>query len=152
MVCPDPGDAGFTREFDRDLGGPRHHQMTHAVIAIDESRGGRGAFHLDIGRRINAARLDAQDILRQAENAVRVGARQIRFGHQVRDFRRVRLRQPDFDECVPNKRLDRLAGNQTRGCSIDGLRAHAAPAFACSADTLRVSPVSTSVRVASTDA
>ena len=32
----DPGDTGRARELDRGLGGARHHQVAHAVVAVDQ--------------------------------------------------------------------------------------------------------------------
>ena len=69
----DPADPGVTGEIDRRFGGARHHQMAHAVVAIDQRGRGRGLFDADVGLRIDAAAAHAVDVLPQPEHTVGVG-------------------------------------------------------------------------------
>jgi hypothetical protein len=67
-------------------------EAAKSVIAIDQRGGFRTADDLDVGRCVQPARLDAADILRQAEDAVPVGAADVGGGHQFRRLCRIRLR------------------------------------------------------------
>ena len=89
----DPGDPGGACLFDRDLGRAFHHQVTHAVVAV-QKRGGRVLVHdPDIGPYVESARLDAAGILRQPANAVAVRSLQIGLRHQGGDISGVGFRQ-----------------------------------------------------------
>jgi hypothetical protein len=67
----------------------RHHEVAHAIVAIDQ-RGRRAAFvDDDVRTRIDPASFQSPDILRQAKNAVRVAADEIGLDHALRDKRRV---------------------------------------------------------------
>ena len=109
----DPRHAGLARDLDREIGGIGHHQVTHAVVAVDQ-RGGRAALeHLDVGARIEDAGLELLDVTRQPENAVRIRAREVGIEHRAGDGPGVSLRQP--------------AGLQRIGhVGADGSRRHAA--------------------------
>jgi hypothetical protein len=78
----DPRDAGLFRHRDRFARGARHHEMAHAVVAVDERGRRRALRQRDVGVFVEAARLQPADILRQPENAVAVGAGEIGLGHQ----------------------------------------------------------------------
>ena len=145
MVRPDPCDARFASDSDRRLGGFRHHQMAHAVIAIHESGGGRRTVDADGRRRVDSTFLDAVHILRKAKHPMGVRTRQVGLGHEAAYLLGVGFGKAQFHERRMHQFGDGVAGDR---CG----RVHAAPALACSAEILRVSPVSTSVRVASTDA
>jgi hypothetical protein len=81
-ACADPADPRPLRLFDGEFRGPAHHQMAHAVVAVEE-RGRRPLFeHLDVGVPVDAAGLDSAHIERHAEHAVGVGAAQIGLGDQ----------------------------------------------------------------------
>ena len=81
---------------------------------IDFQSVGRGAplaLDPDAGPGIHAACLDAADVLRQPEDAVAVGALQVRFGHQLRDRRSVRCRRADALERFCGEGFQRLGVN-----------------------------------------
>src|SRR5436190_19984564 len=80
----DPADAIVARQRDRLLDGAGYDEAAEAVIAIDH--GGRPGLpdHRYLRARVKPARLDAADVLRQAEDAMPVGAADIRGGHQLR--------------------------------------------------------------------
>ncbi len=86
VVSADPGDAGCRGLLHRQLGGAAHHQMTQRIVAIQHRHGGALFFHRNGRTGVDAAGLNALDILRQPENAVAVGADQIGLRHQRRDL------------------------------------------------------------------
>ena len=45
----DPADARLARDLDREIGGVGHHQMAHAVVAVDQRGRGAALDHLDVG-------------------------------------------------------------------------------------------------------
>ena len=53
----DPGDAALARQLDGGFGGARHHQMAHAVVAVDQRGRRRGAVDLDVGLGVGRAEL-----------------------------------------------------------------------------------------------
>jgi hypothetical protein len=75
----DPADAGCARLLDRDGGGAAHHEMTHAVVAVDKRGRGLLTHHADVWFGIEAAGPDAAGILRQPADAVAVGALKVRL-------------------------------------------------------------------------
>ncbi len=85
MIAPlgaDPGDARHARFLDRQASGAFHHQMPHAVVAVDR-RHARAFLHdADIRTRIHPAGFDAPRVLRQANDAMAVRALQVGFRHQ----------------------------------------------------------------------
>ena len=117
---PDPGDAGRARQLDRGLGGARHHQVAHAVVAVDQ-RGRRRRFgHPDVGRAIDAAGAQAAHVLRQSEHAVRVGAGEVGLGHQLGDLAGVGRGQADGGERVLDQAGDRRRRHPLRRpCLVD---------------------------------
>ncbi len=73
----------------------------------------RGALALDadVGPHVDAAALDAADVLRQAEDAVAVGALQVGLRHQVGHghgvaIRQAQLRQRFLNECLQAAKSD----------------------------------------------
>jgi len=110
-----PGDADLACDLDRGLGRARHHQVAHAVVAVDQ-RGRRcGLGDLDIWPRVHSARLQPPHILRQPEHAVGVGAGEVGLGHQLRHLGGVGRRQTNRRERVGDQ-----PGNRCRGypCSF----------------------------------
>src|SRR4051794_5444035 len=91
----DPADAIVASQRDRLLDGAGYDEAAEPVIAIDDSGRPRLPDHRDLGPRVEPARLDAADVLRQAKDAVPVGAADVRGGHQLRRLRRIRLRNAD---------------------------------------------------------
>ena len=67
----------------------------------------------DAGAWIDAARLDASDVLRQAEHAMRVGAGEIGLEHQLGDFCRVGVGHADRQHRVLDE-ADAMADAATR--------------------------------------
>ena len=82
----DPADAGIAGKLDRGLGGARHHQMAHAVVAVDQRGRCRGLLDADVGLRIDAAAAHPVDVLPQPEHAVGVGAGEVGLEHQLGDL------------------------------------------------------------------
>ena len=125
----DPADAGVARELDRGLGGARHHQMAHAVVAVDQRGRGRGLLDPDVGLRIDAAAAQPLDVLRQPEHAVGVGAGEVGLEHQLGDLGGVGGRQPDRLERIRDQRGDGRGRHPRR--RIDLIHG-AVPAYSCS--------------------
>ena len=90
----DPADAGLARKLDREIGGIGHHQVTHAVVAVDQCGRRTSLEHLDVGARIEDAGLELLDVTRKAENAMRIRAREIGIEHRAGDGFGISLRQP----------------------------------------------------------
>ncbi len=103
-----PGDAGGASLLDRAVGRMAHDEMAEAVIAIDESGGRPVLDHPEARRQIDPARLDAPDVLRQAEDAVTVLAAQIGRRHQRGHSRRVRRLHADCAQRTGDKSLKRV--------------------------------------------
>jgi hypothetical protein len=61
---------------------------------------------------LTAPALDAADVLRQPEHAVRVGAGEIRLQHQLGDSRRVVRRQADRGHAIPDQPSIAAAGTR----------------------------------------
>jgi hypothetical protein len=91
VAAADPGDAVLARKFDGGLRRLGDDQMAHAVVSIDQRSGRRAARHGDIGPRIGGAELEPLHVLRQAEDAVRVGADEVGLQHQLGDLTGVAL-------------------------------------------------------------
>ncbi len=89
----DPGDAGGARLCNGDIGRARHHQMSHAVVAVDQRRAGALLHHADRGLYVQAAGLDAAGIRHETGDPMPVGALQVRACHQPCDNSRVLIRQ-----------------------------------------------------------
>ena len=102
----DPGDAGRARLFDRHFGRALHHQMTHAVVAVQHGGREMVVHDADIGPDVEAAGLDAPDILREPGDAMAVGALQVRFRHQAGDGGRILFRQTHLHQRFLNERLE----------------------------------------------
>ena len=77
MLDADPGDTDVAGFLDRFFRREAHHQMAHAVVAVDQRHTRRFALDADMRRKIDRVALDAADVLRQAEHAVAVGAQQV---------------------------------------------------------------------------
>jgi hypothetical protein len=103
----DPRHAGLARQRNRGLGSARHHQVAHAVVAVDQRGRGRALRDRDVRMRIEAARLEPPNVLRQAEHAVRVRAGQVRRAHQSGADRRILARQAGSAERIRDQRADR---------------------------------------------
>ena len=118
-----PGEACGFGLLDRRHGCKTHDQMAHAVIAVDK-RGGRTLLHdPDVRTRVDPARLEAPQIERQPDHAVRVAAAQIGLDHQPRDNLRIiggksGSLEGAHDESRQCRRRDtrRIA----RGCGVGG--------------------------------
>jgi hypothetical protein len=85
----DPCNAGGARFFDGDLGRALHDQVTHTIVAIQQSRADLLAHHPNVWPNVEAAGLDATGILRQPGHAVPVRSLQVCFRHQRGDGHRV---------------------------------------------------------------
>ena len=85
----DPRDARHARLVDGELGGARHDQMAHAVVAVDERHAGPLLQHANVGAELDPAGANAPRIVRQADDAVAVRTLQIGFRHQRCDSDRV---------------------------------------------------------------
>ena len=79
----DPADAGRLGFIDGKLSGAPHHQMAHAVVAIDQGRRWSIAHHADIGGGVDAPGAKTAHIQRQPDHAVSIAAAQIRLDHKV---------------------------------------------------------------------
>ncbi len=88
--------------------GAAHHQMTHAVVAVDQRGRGLLAHHADVGTGVEAAGLDAAGILRQPADAVAVGALQIGLRHQRGDDSGIRSGQAELDHRLVDEGLQPL--------------------------------------------
>ena len=108
----DPGDAAFARQLDRRLRRARDDEMAHAVVAMHQRGRRRGALDLDVRPRIGRAELQPLHVLRQAEHAVRVGADQIGFQHQLGDLRGVGSRHAGLPHAVVDQAAHGRGGNQ----------------------------------------
>ena len=93
------------------LRGAAHHQMAHAVVAIDERSRGLLAHHANVWFGIETASLDAARILRQPADAVAVGALQIGLGHQRRDDGGIAIGQAELDHRRVDESLQPLEGD-----------------------------------------
>ncbi len=105
----DPGHAAFAGERNRGLGRPRHHKVTHSVVAVDQRGRRRGLAHGDRGPRIDPTGPKPAHVLREAEHAVGIGAGKIGLGHQLGDLGSVRPRQAHGAERIRDQ-----AGNRRR--------------------------------------
>ena len=94
----DPGNTGRLGFFDGQLGGLFHHQMAHAVIAIDQSHRSFFFHHADIGREVNATTFESGDVGHHANHAVAVGTLQIGFSHQRAHGACIGIWQARFEE------------------------------------------------------
>src|SRR5437762_11202551 len=85
----DPADSIVASQRDRLLDGAGYDEAAEPVIAIDDSGRPRLPDDRDLGPRVEPALIDAADVLLQAEDAMPVGAADIRGGHQLRRLRRI---------------------------------------------------------------
>ena len=106
---PHPGDARPLGLLDRHLGRPAHHQVAHAVVAVDDRRGGIVLEHADRRPHVHPTGPDPSDVLRQPEDAVSVGPAQVGRDHQSGDQRCIVSRQPD-DPQHPCRKALQLPG------------------------------------------
>src|SRR3970040_812589 len=94
MVAPfhaDPGDARGLRLLDRLFGGKAHHEVPHAVVAVNQRHAGRLPLDADPGLHVDRPALDAADVLGKPEHPVSLGALQGGAHHQLGDVLRLRL-------------------------------------------------------------
>jgi hypothetical protein len=102
----DPADARLARERNRGVRGAAHHEMAHAIIAIDQRRRSRSLGDGDARRGVEAAGTDAADILREAEDAVGIGPGEVRLGHQLGDLGGIGERESDSSQGVGDEGFD----------------------------------------------
>ena len=93
-----PADSGSLGLFDRQFGGATHHQMTHAVVAVDQRHRIALADHANVRCGIDATGAQAANVKRQPDRAMGVAAAQIRFDHEICQYLRVGLWQGGSDE------------------------------------------------------
>ncbi len=77
-----PTDAALAGFLDSQFRGSFHDQMPQGVVTVDECRTGSVAQYPNVGPRIDSPALDLLHVLRQPEDAVRVPAARVGFGHQ----------------------------------------------------------------------
>ena len=107
----DPADAGCLGLLDGELGGASHHQMAHAVVAVDQRRRRPVADDADVRLGIDAAGADAADIERQPDDAMGIAAAQVGLDHERRRaFRRPRPAGPPATKARATKAASRSAG------------------------------------------
>src|SRR5256885_15994016 len=92
----DPADAIVASQRDRLLDGAGYDEAAEPVIAIDDSGRPRLPDDRDLGPRVEPARLDAADILRQAQEPAPPGAPGCPGGPQIRP-----PRPPPPRKCAP---------------------------------------------------
>jgi 5-methyltetrahydropteroyltriglutamate--homocysteine methyltransferase len=107
----DPADPARLRDLDRGLRRALHRERTRTVVAVDECGRCPGSLDPDVGGRVHAARLDAPDILRQAEDAVPIGPGEIGPQHQLGGRRGVTIAQADRPVGGGDKGLQLGAGH-----------------------------------------
>src|SRR6266436_3258951 len=91
--------------------------MTHAPVAVDQ-RGRRSALeHADARARVHGAALERPHIAREAKDAVRIRAGQIRLQHRARDSGGIGVVESAGAQGIEEKRPQRGGGN-----AMDGLR------------------------------
>ena len=105
-AAADPGHAAFARELDRGFRRARDDEMAHAVVAVDQRGRRRAARDLDVGARIGRSQFQPLHILRQAEHAMRVGADEIGFQHQLGDLGGIGRRHAGFHHGVDDQAGD----------------------------------------------
>jgi hypothetical protein len=120
----DPADARFARKRDRGVRGAAHHEMAHAVVAVDQRRRGRGFRDGDPRLCVEAAGADAADILRQAKDAVGIGAGEVGLGHQLGDLAGIGRRKPDGAERIGSEGRDRARGEPVIRILLAGTVVH----------------------------
>jgi hypothetical protein len=99
----DPADAGRLALFDCKLRRAPHHQMAHAIVAVDQSGGRPVAHHADIRLGIDAAGADAPHVKRQSDHTVGIAATQVGLDHQARQDCRISAWQAGGDESADNE-------------------------------------------------
>src|ERR1700726_4805649 len=77
-----PTDAAVAGFLDSQFCSSFHNQMPQGIVAIDECRTNSLAQYPNVGPRIDSPALDLLHVLWQAEDAVRVTAARVGFGHQ----------------------------------------------------------------------
>jgi hypothetical protein len=97
-ACAHPADSGDLGLFDRQFGGATHHQMAHAIVAVDQRRRSALADHANIRLGVDAAGAEATNVKRQPDHAMGVAAAQIRFDHEICEYLRVGLWQAGCGE------------------------------------------------------
>ena len=139
-AAPDPGNTAFARELNRGFRSTGHHQMTHAIVAVDERGRRRCAVDRNVGPGIGRTELQTLDILHQAEHAMRIGADEICLEHEPRNFSRVILRHAGLAHRVDDQACDCRRWNSG---GFGGLNVHGFPSKA-SAPVLKIVVLSAS--------
>jgi hypothetical protein len=99
----DPADSRRLGLFDCQFGGAAHHQMAHAVVAVDQRSRSALADDADVWLGIDAAGTQTANVKRQPDHAMGVAAAQIRFNHKVTENLRVGFRQAGSDKGAGHK-------------------------------------------------
>jgi len=89
-----------------DLGRAAHHQVSHGVVAVEQSGGGLLTDDADFGPRVDASALNALDVLGEAEDAVTLRAPSIGFRNEGSDAAGVRRRKADCFQNPSNKLIE----------------------------------------------
>ena len=107
-----PSDTGTPGFFNGDVHSVRHDQVAHAVVAVDDGHSGALSHDPNVGTRIDAARQNTFDILRQANNAVAVRTLQVGIGHEARDFGGVLIGQSGAFQGVGDEGAELVSADQ----------------------------------------
>ena len=102
-----PCDAAMFRFRNGGLRRGFHHEMAHAVVAVDESHAVALALDADVWMEIDAAGANSTHVLRQSEYAVPLGPTQIRAHHQLSDGARIGKRHADRFQDARDERPQR---------------------------------------------
>src|SRR5512138_294744 len=74
VMHANPRNAGALRLFDRFQRGGPHHDMAHAVVAVEERHAVALALDTYVRSQIDSARANASNVLRKSEDAVSLRA------------------------------------------------------------------------------
>jgi hypothetical protein len=96
MHRADPGGAGGFCFLNGQRGGALHHQVAHAVVAVDQRHRRALGGDADVRREIDTTRLEAPDVGDEADHTVTVRALAISLGHQLAHGARVGFGQAGF--------------------------------------------------------
>ncbi len=106
-----PGGTRFACDLDREIGRISIHQVTHAVVAIDQ-RGGYGALgDVNVGTWIDMPAPEQTHIAGKPEYAMGIGPGEIRIEHRTRHGLRIGVRQAAGPECICHEGADIVRRN-----------------------------------------